>query len=209
MPFTIWQRFRFLCTFIPKGLIHLCGTRSTADLTEPYSAQIWVSMNFTLVTACYKANVFRGGKFWSDHCLPHLCEKTRRLPLILVALPLPGGSTALPRRPSSRLQWICNCCWRYVCRAYWSSLDHAALSLTTGASRAQPRTVTTAASRSYFDRNGVEIVTNRPSPTVVARADVAEDYIKLQILLTFCSMLAVRGKIMDTSDGASSTSHGF
>ncbi len=28
-------------------------------------------------------------------------------------------------------------------------------------------------SRSYFVGNGVEIVTNRPSPTVVARADVA------------------------------------
>ncbi|MBF0911313.1 MAG: penicillin-binding protein 2 [Atopobiaceae bacterium] len=81
-----------------------------------------------------------------------------------------------------------------------SSADYSAQ-----AERNRTRTVTTAAPRGrILDRNGVELVTNRPSPTVVARADVAEDNLKLQILANLLGMpvLAVRRKILDTSDGA-------
>jgi len=87
----------------------------------------------------------------------------------------------------------------------WTMQLLSSADYTEQAERNRTRTVTTAAPRGrILDRNGVEIVTNRPSPTVVARADVAEDYIKLQILANLLGMpmLAVRRKIMDTSDGA-------
>jgi penicillin-binding protein 2 len=69
------------------------------------------------------------------------------------------------------------------------------------------RTITTAAPRGrILDRNGVEIVTNRPSLTVVAESDVEDDEIEMTILgnLIGMPMQAVRRKIQDTSEGAQS-----
>ncbi len=69
------------------------------------------------------------------------------------------------------------------------------------------RTVTTAAPRGrILDRNGVELVTNRPSPTVVAKSNVADDDVEMQVLANLLGMpkRAVYRKIIDTSEGAQS-----
>lgn len=69
------------------------------------------------------------------------------------------------------------------------------------------RTVTTAAPRGrILDRNGVELVSNRSSLTVVSEADVAEDEIKMQLLGNLIGMprQAVYRKIVDTTEGAQS-----
>lgn len=69
------------------------------------------------------------------------------------------------------------------------------------------RSVSIAASRGrILDRNGKEIVTNRPSLTVVAEGDVADDDIEVQLLANLIGMpaLAVKRKIEDTSTGAQS-----
>lgn len=66
------------------------------------------------------------------------------------------------------------------------------------------RTVTTAAPRGrILDRNGVELVTNRPSLTVVAESDVADDEREVQLLANLLGMprQAVRRKILDTTEG--------
>ena len=69
------------------------------------------------------------------------------------------------------------------------------------------RTITTSAPRGrILDRNGVEIVTNRPSLTIVADADVLDDEVELQLLANLIGMpfMAVRRKIQDTTEGAQS-----
>lgn len=69
------------------------------------------------------------------------------------------------------------------------------------------RTVTTAAPRGrILDRNGVEIVANRPSLIVVSDSDVVNDDIEVQLVanLTGMPFQAVRRKIQDTSAGAQS-----
>lgn len=69
------------------------------------------------------------------------------------------------------------------------------------------RTVTSAAPRGrILDRNGVEIVTNRSSLTVVAESDVADDEIEMQLLGNLIGMprQAVYRKVIDTSEGAQS-----
>ncbi len=69
------------------------------------------------------------------------------------------------------------------------------------------RTVTTAAPRGrILDRNGVEIVTNRPCLTVTATSDVVDDEIEMTLLgnLIGMPMQAVRRKIQDSSQGAQS-----
>ena len=69
------------------------------------------------------------------------------------------------------------------------------------------RTITTSAPRGrILDRNGVEIVTNRPSLTVVAESDVLGDEIEVQLLANLLGMpyMAVRRKIQDTTEGAQS-----
>ena len=69
------------------------------------------------------------------------------------------------------------------------------------------RTITTSAPRGrILDRNGVEIVTNRPSLTVVAEPDVVDDEIEVQLLANLIGMpyMAVRRKIQDSSEGAQS-----
>lgn len=69
------------------------------------------------------------------------------------------------------------------------------------------RTVTTLAPRGrILDRNGVELVTNRPSLTVVASSDVADDDIEVALLANLLGMPAVacRHKIQDSSEGAQS-----
>ncbi len=69
------------------------------------------------------------------------------------------------------------------------------------------RTVTTAAPRGrILDRNGVEIVTNRSSLTVVADSDVSDDEIEMQLLGNLIGMprQAVYRKIIDTTEGAQS-----
>lgn len=69
------------------------------------------------------------------------------------------------------------------------------------------RTVTTSAPRGrILDRNGKEIVTNRPCLTVTAVSDVVDDEIEMTLLgnLIGMPMQAVRRKIQDTSQGAQS-----
>ena len=69
------------------------------------------------------------------------------------------------------------------------------------------RTIRTAAPRGrILDRNGNEIVTNRPSLTVVAGPDVVSDVIEVQLLSNLCGMpyMATRRKIRDESVGAQS-----
>ncbi len=69
------------------------------------------------------------------------------------------------------------------------------------------RTITTAAMRGrILDRNGEELVTNRPSLTVVAIATVAEDDIEVQMLANLLGMpkKAVQRKIVDATEGAQS-----
>lgn len=54
-----------------------------------------------------------------------------------------------------------------------------------------------------LDRNGKEIVSNRPSLTVVATSDVLDDEVEMQLLANLIGMplQAVRRKIQDTTDG--------
>lgn len=69
------------------------------------------------------------------------------------------------------------------------------------------RTVTTAAPRGrILDRNGVELVTNRPSLTVTADPDVNDDEIEVQLLANLIGMpsAAIRRKIQNQSEGAQS-----
>ena len=69
------------------------------------------------------------------------------------------------------------------------------------------RTIRTAAPRGrILDRNGVEMVTNRPSLTVTAGPDVVYDTIEVQLLANLCGMpyMAVRRKIRDEAAGAQS-----
>lgn len=69
------------------------------------------------------------------------------------------------------------------------------------------RTIRSAAPRGrILDRNGVEIVTNRPSLTVVAGPDVVYDTVEVQLLSNLCGMpyMATRRKIRDESEGAQS-----
>ncbi len=83
-----------------------------------------------------------------------------------------------------------------------SSEDYAA-----EADANRTRVVRTAAPRGrILDRNGREIVTNRPSLTVLADADVVDDEVEVQLLANLIGMpyQAVRRKIQDTSAGAQS-----
>ncbi|HQE70342.1 MAG TPA: penicillin-binding protein 2, partial [Atopobiaceae bacterium] len=69
------------------------------------------------------------------------------------------------------------------------------------------RTIRTAAPRGrILDRNGTEIVTNRPSLTIVAGPDVVQDVVEVQLLSNLCGMpyMATRRKIRDESEGAQS-----
>lgn len=69
------------------------------------------------------------------------------------------------------------------------------------------RTVTTSAPRGrILDRNGNELVTNRPSLTVVAQADVADEEREIVLLGDLLGMpaMAVKRKIQDTTEGAQS-----
>lgn len=69
------------------------------------------------------------------------------------------------------------------------------------------RTISTAAPRGrILDRNGKELVTNRPSLTVVATTDVLDDDVELQLLANLLGMpkIAVKRKIQDQSAGAQS-----
>ncbi len=78
---------------------------------------------------------------------------------------------------------------------------------TSQAERNRTRTITTAAPRGrILDRNGEELVTNRPSLTVVAQADVADDERELQLLGNLLGMprMAVKRNIQDTTEGAQS-----
>ena len=79
---------------------------------------------------------------------------------------------------------------------------------TSQAERNRTRTITTAAPRGrILDRNGEELVTNRPSLTVVAQADVADDERELQLLGNLLGMprMAVKRNIQDTTEGAQSS----
>lgn len=69
------------------------------------------------------------------------------------------------------------------------------------------RTVTSVAPRGrIFDRNGVELVGNRPSLTVTAHNDVASDDVELQLLANLLGMpkVAAKRKVTDSSQGAQS-----
>lgn len=69
------------------------------------------------------------------------------------------------------------------------------------------RTITTVAPRGrILDRNGVELVTNRPSLTVLADSEVVSDEVEMRMLANLIGMpyLAVRRKIQDQNEGAQS-----
>ncbi|MBQ9058307.1 MAG: penicillin-binding protein 2 [Atopobiaceae bacterium] len=69
------------------------------------------------------------------------------------------------------------------------------------------RTITTRAPRGrILDRNGTELVTNRPSLTVVAEGTVLDDEFEIQLLANVLGMprAAVRRKLQDTVEGAQS-----
>ena len=69
------------------------------------------------------------------------------------------------------------------------------------------RTVTTPASRGrILDRNGVELVRNRPSLAVCAYSDVADNELEVRHLANVLGMpyVAVRRKIQDNTEGAQS-----
>ncbi|MBQ9005768.1 MAG: penicillin-binding protein 2, partial [Atopobiaceae bacterium] len=69
------------------------------------------------------------------------------------------------------------------------------------------RTVTTAAPRGrILDRNGVELVTNRPCLAVAADPEIVDDEIEMQLLANLIGMpyLAVRRKIQSQNEGAQS-----
>ncbi|MDO4403419.1 MAG: penicillin-binding protein 2 [Atopobiaceae bacterium] len=69
------------------------------------------------------------------------------------------------------------------------------------------RKISTVASRGrILDRNGVELVTNRPSLVVVATADAVENEVMVQHLANVLGMppVAVRRKIQDQTEGAQS-----
>ena len=69
------------------------------------------------------------------------------------------------------------------------------------------RTVTSVAPRGrILDRNGVELVGNRPSLTVTAHNDVASDDVELQLLANLLGMpkVAAKRKVTDSSQGAQS-----
>lgn len=69
------------------------------------------------------------------------------------------------------------------------------------------RTISTIAPRGrILDRNGVELVTNRPSLVVVAEPDIIDDVAKIQHLANVLGMpaQAVRRKIQDQTEGAQS-----
>lgn len=69
------------------------------------------------------------------------------------------------------------------------------------------RTISIAAPRGrILDRNGKELVTNRPSLTVVADSEVEDDDVEMQLLGNLLGMprMAVKRKIEDSSEGAQS-----
>ncbi len=69
------------------------------------------------------------------------------------------------------------------------------------------RTISTVAARGrILDRNGVELVTNRPSLVVAADPAVVDDVVKIQHLANILGMpaMAVRRKIQDQTEGAQS-----
>ena len=69
------------------------------------------------------------------------------------------------------------------------------------------RTISKAAARGrILDRNGVELVTNRPSLVVVAATEVADNDIEIQLLANVLGMppTAVKRKIQDQTEGAQS-----
>ncbi|MCH4081061.1 MAG: penicillin-binding protein 2 [Atopobiaceae bacterium] len=69
------------------------------------------------------------------------------------------------------------------------------------------RTISIAAPRGrILDRNGKELVTNRPSLTVVADSEVENDDVEMQLLGNLLGMprMAVKRKIEDSSEGAQS-----
>ena len=67
------------------------------------------------------------------------------------------------------------------------------------------RTVTTRAARGRIvDRNGIELVSNRPSLAVVGEKDLLEDEVKVRLLANLLGMpyVAVRRKIQSETEGA-------
>ncbi len=69
------------------------------------------------------------------------------------------------------------------------------------------RTVTTPAPRGrILDRNGVELVANRPSLTVCAKSDIADDSIELNLLANLLGMPAVAAKRRATDSAQSAQS---
>ncbi|MBQ6394744.1 MAG: penicillin-binding protein 2, partial [Atopobiaceae bacterium] len=73
------------------------------------------------------------------------------------------------------------------------------------AERNRTRTISTEAPRGrILDRNGMELVRNRPSPTVVANQSVLDDEVKLTLLANLLGMpkIAAKRKIQDESEGA-------
>ncbi len=89
----------------------------------------------------------------------------------------------------------------------WSMQLVSSTEYTKLAEKNRTRSIATPAQRGrILDRNGVELVTNRSSLTVVAKSDVLNNDVTLQLLANLLGMpkIAVKRKIQDTSAGAQS-----
>ena len=89
----------------------------------------------------------------------------------------------------------------------WSMQVVSADDYTKQAESNRTRTVTTAAPRGrILDRNGVELVTNRPSLTVCAKSDISSDAIELGLLANLLGMpaMAAKRRALDSSQSAQS-----
>ncbi len=121
-----------------------------------------------------------------------------------------GSDTSAEKTFSGRLKGL----FVYVCAIFaalfarlWSMQLVSSEEYSHLAEMNRTRTIRTAAPRGrILDCNGIEIVTNRPSLTVVAGADVVSDVVEVQLLSNLCGMpyMATRRKIRDESAGAQS-----
>ncbi len=121
-----------------------------------------------------------------------------------------GSDTSAEKTFSGRLKGL----FVYVCAIFatllarlWSMQLVSSEEYTRLSELNRTRTIRTAAPRGrILDRNGIEMVTNRPSLTVVADPDAVSDVVEVQLLSNLCGMpyMATRRKIRDESAGAQS-----
>ena len=121
-----------------------------------------------------------------------------------------GNDESAEKTFSSRLTGLCvavGAVFAALLTRLWSMQLVSSEEYSEQAETNRTRTIYASAPRGrILDRNGNEIVSNRPSLTVVAESTVNDDEIELQLLANLLGMprQAVRRKIQDTSEGAQS-----